>query len=80
MPVQAYTTWGSIDNNCPHSIYNAWLSGVRDVDIYIYPNSAGGDALYQVSSILNYLGQFKIISHGTPPGQCQHTVMRVVFI
>ncbi|EDQ85402.1 uncharacterized protein MONBRDRAFT_21722 [Monosiga brevicollis MX1] len=66
--VRCYESVGQPDSNCPHTIYNAWDSGLAHVDVYMFPDPSAGNPQAQVSSMVNYLAQYSIKSGGSPPG------------
>jgi len=66
--IRCYESGGSVDPNCPHTIYNAWDGGAAHVDIYMFPDPSKGNPEGQVTTLLNYLAGYNIHNRGTPPG------------
>jgi GH25 family lysozyme M1 (1,4-beta-N-acetylmuramidase) len=55
--IRCWCSFGNVDTNCPHTIYNAQAAGVNDIDVYLFP-CAGQSASAQVNSMYSYLDQF----------------------
>eukprot|EP00054_Salpingoeca_dolichothecata_P031787 m.264614 g.264614 ORF g.264614 m.264614 type:complete len:284 (-) comp28033_c0_seq1:44-895(-) len=65
--IRCFESIGRADENCPHTIYNAWDGGADHVDIYMFPDPTGASPSSQVGAMLDYLAKYKIHSHGTKP-------------
>mmetsp|Transcript_1012 Transcript_1012/g.1578 ORF Transcript_1012/g.1578 Transcript_1012/m.1578 type:complete len:244 (+) Transcript_1012:9-740(+) len=59
--VRCFRSVGSVDTNCPHTIYNAWEGGMEHVDAYIFPcpHCAGSkNGTQQVTEMINYIRSY----------------------
>lgn len=57
--IRAWQSNGVPDPNSPHTIYNAWDGGMKDVDVYLFPDSAANPE-DQVGGLVDYLARYNI--------------------
>ncbi|MFD9457816.1 GH25 family lysozyme [Streptomyces sp. NPDC059985] len=61
--VRGYQSVGRVDPNLAATVANAWDAGMAHVDVYQFPNFAGGNAAGQADTLVNHL-QDKDVKYG----------------
>lgn len=66
--IRCFQSNDHVDNNCPHTIYNAWDGGMDHVDIYMFPDPSAGNPAGQVDAMVNNLAKYNIKPGNAKPG------------